>query len=141
MMCIKTRINKNGRVFECDDVAYACVAVDHSQQEPLLSASFFIVKSAHVCAVSARKEVTSAANCNTLLQVVESSYEVRNLFSSHLTTRALLTPCSPKTSRLSPLPSATSARRSSLAFIFTPNLISITPRTLMIHSCCLHQPV
>ncbi len=68
-------------MFECDDVAYACVAVDHSQalQQPLLSGSFFIVKSAHVCAVSARKELTSAATRNTLLQVVESSHEVRNL--------------------------------------------------------------
>lgn len=57
MMSIKTRTpNKlNSRVFECDDVAYACVAVDHRQrlQQPLLSGIFFIVKSAHVCAVSA----------------------------------------------------------------------------------------
>ena len=70
MMCIKTRTsNKSGRVFECDDVAYACVAVDHSQAlpKPPLSGSFFIVKSAHVCAVSVCMELTSAANCNTLL--------------------------------------------------------------------------
>ena len=123
MMCIKTRINKSGRVFECDDVAYACVAVDHSQalQQPLLSASFFIVKSAHVCAVSARKELTSTATCNTLLQVVKSSYEVRNLVFIPSTTRALLTPCSPETSRLSPLMSVTSASGSSLTLILTPN--------------------
>jgi hypothetical protein len=54
-MCTPTRTTKStGRVFPCDDLPYACVAVDSTLNlfQPLLSGSFFIVKSAYVCAVS-----------------------------------------------------------------------------------------